>query len=102
MLGILVKCPSVSQQIACISGYGGQRCAKVMGNRAEQIGAKLLVAGVNCFLFFLLCVFFALHSERAFAENGKHNAVFKGIQRIIGDNNAYNSVNMIVDTNGKI
>ena len=99
---LLIQFVVVRQQIARVARNGGQRRAEVVGDGAQHVGPHLLVSGHYGSALFLLCVAAVVYRQRAFAENGKQHAVFKGIQRSGADPDADDAVNLFVDPDREI
>ena len=73
-----------------------------MGNRAQQIGPQLFVLHLH--LGFLLAPGkrFLVQRQRAFAQHGEHQIVFKRIQRFPVQRNPDDAVHRIRRADGQI
>ena len=102
MLGLCVNQISVGEKVAGLSGDGGERCAQVVGNRAEQIGPQLLVLGQDRSRLFLLQVFLVFHSEGALPQDREEQSAFKGIHLLARGRDAYDPIYLFCGPDGQI
>ena len=68
-----------------------------MGNRPKQIGPKLFIFRHNRRRLFFPGILGIFQGKGTLAENGKQNAVFENIQRLLTDNDADDAINPAVD-----
>ena len=99
---VVVHLPVVCQKISGAAGDGGQGCAQVVGDGAQQIGPELLVLGKNRGGLLLPGVADVFNGQGAFAQNGQQNAVFEGVQTGTIHGNAHHAADVAVHPDGKI
>ena len=90
------------QQRVGVSGNRGQRRAQVVGDGAQQIGAKLLVLYQNSGLLLFSGIAQVVQCQGTFAEDRQRDAGLEGIQRLTGNGDADHAIGLLLGTDGKI
>ena len=97
--GVRGQALRAGKQDTGIAGDGGEGGAQVVGYGAQQIGPELFVLGQQLGLLLLPGVAAVFQHQRALAQNGQKDAVFKGLHRL-GSGDADAAVEPVVDPDG--
>ena len=91
------------QQRIGAAGNGGQRCPQIVGNRTQEIGAKLLVLCKDGGFFLFSGISQVIQRQGTFSKDGKQNTGCKCVRlRFFLHRNPDNAVNLLPGTDGEI